>query len=270
MYNKKTMIKNKFRYLDLIRELAITDFKLKYQGSVAGYLWSLAKPLMVFGVLYMVFNVFVKIGASIPYYPLYLLLGVILWGYFAEATTVGMGSVVGKGDMIRKVYFPRIVLIISSSISAIITLFLNLLIVFVFMIFARLIPNPVQIVLFFVLIIELYVLTLGLSLILSSLFVKYRDIGHIWEVLVQVLFYATPIIYPLAVVPMRFQKIILLSPISQIIQDSRWLLITNQTVTSESVLKFPLFLIPYVIPFLLVFVGYNIFQKSSAQFAENV
>jgi ABC-2 type transport system permease protein len=138
------------------------------------------------------------------------------------------------------------------------------------MIFARLIPNPVQIVLFFVLIIELYVLTLGLSLILSSLFVKYRDIGHIWEVLVQVLFYATPIIYPLAVVPMRFQKIILLSPISQIIQDSRWLLITNQTVTSESVLKFPLFLIPYVIPFLLVFVGYNIFQKSSAQFAENV
>ena len=123
---KKTTVKNKFRYFDLIRELAITDFKLKYQGSVAGYLWSLAKPLMVFGVLYLVFNVFVKIGASIPHYPLYLLLGVILWSYFAETTTVAMGSIVGKGDMIRKVYFPRIILLISSSITALITLLLNL------------------------------------------------------------------------------------------------------------------------------------------------
>jgi ABC-2 type transport system permease protein len=270
MVAKKTIVKNKIRYLDLIRELAITDFKLKYQGSVAGYLWSLAKPLMVFGVLYLVFNVFVRIGASIPHYPLYLLLGVILWGYFAEATTVGMGSVVGKGDMIRKVYFPRIVLIISSSISALITLFLNLLIVFLFMLLARLIPNPWQIFIFFVIVIELYVLTLGLSLILSSLFVKYRDIGHIWEVLIQVLFYATPIIYPLAIIPLKFQKLIMLSPISQIIQDSRWLLITNQTVTSESVLKFPLYLVPYAIPFILVIIGYFLFQKSSAKFAENV
>lgn len=266
----KNKVKNNFRYIDLIRELAITDFKLKYQGSVAGYLWSLAKPLMVFGVLYMVFNVFVKIGSTIPHYPLYLLLGVILWSYFAEATTVGMGSIVGKGDMIRKVYFPRIVLIISSSISAVITLLLNLLIVFIFMIFAKLIPNVVEIIVFLLLIAELYLLTLGISLILSSLFVKYRDIGHIWEVLIQVLFYATPIIYPLAIIPVKFQKFLVLSPIAQIVQDARWLLITNSSITSESVLRFPLLLVPYLIPFVLLVVGYMVFQKSSVRFAEDV
>lgn len=267
---KKTTVKNKFRYFDLIRELAITDFKLKYQGSVAGYLWSLAKPLMVFGVLYLVFNVFVKIGASIPHYPLYLLLGVILWSYFAETTTVAMGSIVGKGDMIRKVYFPRIILLISSSITALITLLLNLIIIFAFLIFAKIIPSPKDLFLFGILIIELYVLCLGISLILASLFVKFRDIGHIWEVLIQVLFYATPIIYPLAIVPIKFQKLILLSPITQIIQDARWLLVTQETVTSESILKFPLVLVPYALPLIILVAGYFIFQKSSSQFAENV
>lgn len=270
MIPKKTTIKNKTRYLDLIRELAVTDFKLKYQGSVAGYLWSLAKPLMIFGVLYLVFNVFVRIGASIPHYPLYLLLGVILWNYFAETTTTAMGSIVGKGDMIRKVYFPRIVLIIASSITAIITLVLNLLVIFVFMLIAKLIPTPAEILLFMVLIVELYILALGISFILSSLFVKYRDIGHIWEVLIQVFFYATPIIYPLAIIPLKFQKLIMLSPVSQIIQDARWLLITEQSVTSKSILNFPWVLIPYLLPFIILGVGYVLFQKSSAKFAENV
>ena len=135
------MKKNKIKYYDLIRELAITDFKLKYQGSVAGYLWSLAKPLMIFGVLYMVFNVFVRIGSSISYYPLYLLLGVILWSYFAETTSIGMRAIVDKGDMIRKVYFPKTVLVISASISALITLLLNLLVVFIFMIMAPIFLN---------------------------------------------------------------------------------------------------------------------------------
>ena len=124
--------------------------------------------------------------------------------------------------------------------------------------------------LFGILIIELYVLCLGISLILASLFVKFRDIGHIWEVLIQVLFYATPIIYPLAIVPIKFQKLILLSPITQIIQDARWLLVTQETVTSESILKFPLVLVPYALPLIILVVGYFIFQKSSAQFAENV
>lgn len=267
---KSTKLKTTYRYFDLVRELAITDFKLKYQGSVAGYLWSLAKPLMIFGVLYLVFNVFVKIGSTIPNYPLYLLLGVIMWTYFVETTSIGMRAVVDKGDMIRKVYFPRGVLVISASISAFITLVLNLIVVFVFMLISRLYFSPIALIAFIALIIELYVLALGISFILSSLYVKYRDVGHIWDVLMQVLFYATPIIYPLSIVPMRYQKIIALSPITQIIQDARWLLITKQTITSSSLVSWPVWLMTVMTPFIVLIVGHYVFNKSAAKFAENV
>jgi ABC-2 type transport system permease protein len=264
------VVKNKFRYFDLIRELAITDFKLKYQGSIAGYLWSLAKPLMIFGVLYMVFSVFVRIGSSIPHYPIYLLLGVILWTYFAETTSIGMRAIVDKGDMIRKVYFPRGVLIIAASISAFITLLLNLLIVFLFMIIGGLPFSILSISVFFLLIIELYILSLGVSFFLSSLYVKYRDVGHIWEVLMQVLFYATPIIYPLSIVPLKYQKLILLSPITQILQDSRWILITKETTTSASLLGWPIWLLIVMSPIVIAVSGYHFFNKSAAKFAEDV
>lgn len=263
-------IRTKYRYFDLIRELAITDFKLKYQGSVAGYLWSLAKPLMIFGVLYMVFNVFVRIGSSIPNYPLYLLLGVILWTYFAETTSIGMRAIVDKGDMIRKVYFPRSVLIISASISAFITLLLNLIIVFLFMLLAQLPFSLLKIGVFFLIIIQLYILALGVSFILSSLYVKYRDVGHIWDVLMQVLFYATPIIYPLSIVPLKYQKLILLNPITQIIQDARWLLISKQTTTTAGLLGWPVWFIVALSPIVIACFGYYFFNKSAAKFAEDV
>ena len=130
------MFRNKF-YINLIKELAITDFKLKYQGSVLGYVWSLIKPLAYFGVLYIVFTKIFKLGDSIPYYPIYLLLGVILFGFWADATSMAMNSIVSRGELIRKVYFPRIVLVIASSITSIITLFLNLIVCFCFSLFCR-------------------------------------------------------------------------------------------------------------------------------------
>src|ERR1035437_8384562 len=126
-------ISTRRNYFSLIRELAITDFKLKYQGSIFGYLWSLMKPLAIFGVLYLVFTVFVRIPSKIPHFPVYLLLGIVLWNYFAESPTVGMPSIVEKGDLIRKVYFPRIVIVIANSLSALITLLLNLIVIAGFM-----------------------------------------------------------------------------------------------------------------------------------------
>src|SRR5665811_474419 len=99
-----------YKYYGLVRELTLTDFKLKYKASFFGYLWSLGKPLMLFGVLLVVFTSFFKMGGAIPNYPFYLLLGIVLWTYFVEATFSSMASIVGKGDLIRKVYFPRIIL----------------------------------------------------------------------------------------------------------------------------------------------------------------
>lgn len=257
----------KANLFDLIRQLAVTDFKIKYQGSIIGYAWSLVKPLAMFGVLYLVFTVFVKIGSGIQHYALYLLLGIVLWTYFSDATSTSMRAVADKGDMMRKVYFPRIAIIISASISSAITLLLNLIIVFVFIVFARIVPGWNA--LFFIpLLIELFVLCLALAFILSALFIKYRDIGHIWEVALQLLFYASAIIYPLNIVPTKFQSLILLNPITQIVQDSRYVLVTKETITASQILQTPLMLIPYIIPIILVVIGYFYFEKSAKNFAE--
>ena len=252
---------------DLIRQLAITDFKIKYQGSLIGYAWSLVKPLAMFGVLYLVFTVFVRIGSGIQHYALYLLLGIVLWTYFADATSTSMRAVADKGDMMRKVYFPRIAIIIAASISSAITLLLNLIVVFVFIVIARIVPGW-NALYFIPLLLELFILCLGLAFILSALFVKYRDIGHIWEVALQLLFYASAIIYPLNIVPVRFQKFILLNPITQIVQDARYVLVTKETITANQILITPLRLIPYIIPIVLVILGYFYFIKVSKNFAE--
>ena len=263
--HKKT--KKKLRHIDLIRELAITDFKIKYQGSVLGYVWSLAKPLAMFGVLYLVFTVFVRVGSTIPHYALYLLLGIVLWNYFAETTMTSMRSISDKGDMMRKVYFPRITIILSASISSTITLLLNMIVVIIFLIFARINPG-FGIFYFILLLVELYLLCLGVSFVLSAMYVKFRDVGHIWEVLLQLLFYASAIIYPLSIVPTRFQKIILLNPITQIIQDSRYHLVSKSTITAEKTLGLPLSLVPYLITIVLLIIGFIYFEKSAKNFAE--
>ncbi len=262
------MKKKKTNLLDLVRQLAITDFKIKYQGSILGYAWSLAKPLAMFGVLYLVFTVFVRIGSTIPHYALYLLLGIVLWTYFSDTTLTAMRSVADKGDLMRKVYFPRIAIILAASITAAITLALNILVVIVFMIFAHIIPSGLSLLLTVLLLLEFYILCLGTSFILSALYVKYRDIGHIWEVLLQLLFYSSAIIYPLSIVPLRYQKLVLLNPITQIIQDARYVLISHDAIIAHSVLRFPYVLIPYFIPFVLLVVGYIYFDKSAKNFAE--
>jgi len=221
----------------------------------------------MFGVLYIVFTVFVKIGSSTPHYALYLLLGIVLWTYFSDTTNTAMRSVAEKGDMMRKVYFPRIAIIISASISSIITLVLNLIVVAVFMLLAGFNPGWGVIYVVFLLI-ELYVLCLGVSLILSALYVKFRDIGHIWEVLLQLIFYASAIIYPLNMVPVRYQKLVLLDPITQIIQDARFYTITTSTITAGNTLVLPLRLFPYLLPLLILIIGYTYFNSSSKYFAE--
>ena len=263
------MNQKKYKYYSLVKELALTDFKLKYQGSVLGYLWSLVKPLMLFLVLYLVFTRVFKLGNSIPHYPVYLLLGVVIWGFFTEITANSLGVIVGKGDLIRKVYFPRIVLVLSGGVTSLITFLLNLIIVFIFMFFTH-VDMSYLFPLFLLLIVELFILSIGVGLILSSMYVKFRDLSHIWEIILQAMFYATPILYPLSLVPGPFNKIIMLSPMAQIIQDSRYLLVTQQTETAWMVMSSKIYIIPYVLPLIILIMGYILFEKSAAKFAEEV
>lgn len=236
-----------------------------------GYLWSLVKPLAMFAVLYIVFSKIVKAGDNFENYPAYLLLGVIVWNYSAESTVAGMRSVVDRGHLIKKIYFPKLILPISSTTTSLMTLGLNLV---VFGIFAAISGVSVSAASLLVipLMLELYLFTLGVSMLLASYFVKFRDFGHIWEVALQLLFYGTPIVYLLQDVGnATAQKIILLNPFAQIIQDARYLLINqSQTITAGQVFSGWRVVAPYVIALATFAVGYYAYIKRAGKFAEQV
>ncbi|MBX4197086.1 ABC transporter permease [Candidatus Saccharibacteria bacterium] len=255
----------------LLAELVRTDFKLRYQGSVLGYAWSLLRPLLLFLILYAVFVRMLKIGSSLPHFPVYLLLGIVIWNFFNEMTAQSLGSIVGRGDLIRKIRIPRWIIVLSSSISALINLFLNLLVVVVF-----LVANHVDLLrttLWLpIILLEVYILALGLSLFLSAAFVKFRDINYIWEVILQAGFYLTPILYPITLIHnLTFQKIIMLNPMSQAIQDARYSAVTHQSRTVYQVFNGGIYaLIPFAIVITVFIVGVTYFRSQSKYFAEEI
>ena len=256
----------------LLRELVITDFKLRYQGSVLGYAWSLLKPLFLFAIMYIVFGLLIKLG-SVEHYSVYLLLGIVLWTFFAEATNQGLLSIVERGDVIRKISFPKYIIVLSTTISALVNLILNLLIVAFFMLING-VSLHWSVVLFPFYIVEIYVLALGLAFFLSALNVKYRDTGHIWEIIMQAAFYATPIIYPLSIVVAKSEfiaKLLLLNPLAQAIQSARYALVTHETITATSLFSNVIYmLIPFAIVIFIFIAGTLYFKKNSKYFAENV
>lgn len=261
----------RYRYsIILLRQLVKTDFKLRYQGSVLGYVWSLLRPLALFVILYVVFTKFLKIGADIPNYPIYLLLGIVLWNYFAEVTSGSVASIVNKGDLIRKINFPKYVIVMATSFSALINLLLNFVIIAVFMIVSD-IELSFSIVLLPLIIVELFVFSLAVGFFLSTAYVRLRDISHIWEVVMQGAFYATPILYPLSLLPLGAAKVIMLNPLAQIIQDARYILVTTETQTIGAVYGTEkVRIVSYGIVILVASISVIYFKKRSRYFAEEV
>ncbi len=257
----------------LLRELVVTEFKLRYQDSVLGFLWSLLKPLLMFMILYFVFGQLLRIGSDIEHYAVYLLLGIVLWNFFVEATSQGLSAIVARGDLIRKINFPKYIIVVSGTISALINLGINLVVIAAFMI-----VNQVDLLatapLVILPIILLYVLSLAIAFFLSAANVKYRDVGHIWDIIIQAAFYATPILYPISMVLERSATIghlLMLNPVAQAIQDARYFLITHQTVTSSQLFsRWYVNVIPYALTAVVIVAASIYFKKSSKYFAENV
>ena len=264
----------------LLYELVKTDFKLRYQGSFLGVLWSVLKPLMLFAVMYFIFVKFLRINdPSIPNYPITLLLGLSLWSFFTEATMIGMSSIVARGDLMRKINFPKYIVILSSMASALISLSINLIVVIIFAIATFWTENPVNLswnILWVPFNISLLFMTaFGISLILSTLYVKFRDISHIWEVVMQALVYSMPIMYPISMVVnvnihgISIAKIMMMNPVSLAIQDIRHNLIAPETPTFWTLFSNHwLAIIPLMIVVILFIFGIWYFNKNSKKFAE--
>ena len=179
---------------------AHAEYKLKYSGSALGYVWSVLKPLGLFTMLYLVFGNIFKLGTISPYYGLSLLIGIVCWTFFADATSMAMGSLVARESLLRKLSFPRLIIPTSSTLSAAMTFLVNCVVVMVFVTWKQITPRP-DWILIIPLLAELYIYTLGVALILSTLFVRLRDIGQVWDLLLQFLFYAAPIVYPIGYLP---------------------------------------------------------------------
>lgn len=272
-------LSERYRYSWVVlKEMVKTDFQLRYQGSFLGIAWSILKPLMLFCVMYMVFVRFLKFSDGTPTFPLVLLLGISLWNFFSEATSMGLNSITGRGDVLRKVDFPKIIIVISATIGSLIGLAINMCVVLLFCLLSGQVHFTWRVLLLPISFIEFYILALGCALLLATMNVYFRDIQHIWDVLQQTLFYATPIIYPLSMVEQRLgeqygpliEKIMLLNPVAQIIQDIRHNLIAPDTTPTIWNLchQWWIQLIPIAIVLLCVVLGLHVFKKHDWQFAE--
>jgi ABC-2 type transport system permease protein len=261
------------RFLDLTRMLAITDFKLRFFGSILGYLWTLMRPLMLFGVLYVVFSQVVRLGDQVPFYPVVLLSAMILYFYFSEATTKAVTCVVQSENLVRKIQFPRLAIPLASVGAVSLQFALNLLVLLAFLALSgvELHSSIVQLPLILV---ALLALTAGTSMLLSAVYVVARDVAPIWEVVIQTLFYATPILYPVELLSRESEslaRVAMANPLAVIVQQMRHAVIDPTAPSAaQAIGGWGWMLVPAAITVALLIAGYVVFDRMAPRIAEEL
>ena len=260
-------------YARVLRVVGGIEFKTKYAGAVLGYVWSLAKPLAYFGVLWLVFAYLLRTANQTDDFTMFLLIGILLYTFFADTVSVMLPSIVERGSILRRLAFPPILVPLSASIGICITFAVNISAIVVFIAASRVDPRP-EWLFVFPLLAELYVFCVGVGLLVAALFVRFRDIGQIWELASQLLFFASAIFYPVGILPPWAQRMAFLNPVVQIMQDARRAVlgpsgpydVTASTVYGGHGGR----LIPLAVVLLVVLVGYALFRRESRYFAERV
>jgi ABC-2 type transport system permease protein len=258
------------RALDLLYLISVTEFKRTYFGTVLGYLWSLARPLMLFGVLLAVFTQVFRVGSQVPHYPELLLLNVVLFGFFQEATGTAVGSIVGQESVVRKTQFPRLVIPLAVVLTSFFNLALNLVVVFVFMLAFGVTPMWTWL-LFPVVLLLLIAITVAVSMTVASLYPRFRDMAIIWTVLSTVLFYGTPILYPIEAVPETLRHIILLNPLTPVFELARlWMIDPGAPTPAEAAGGFVRLLVPIALYVGTCVLAAWVFNREAPRIAEEL
>jgi ABC-2 type transport system permease protein len=255
----------------LVRVLTGMDIKLRYGDSVLGYVWTIGKPMALFSILYVVFGRLVRFAQVPPHYALSLVIGVMLWSFFSDGATRTMSSLVTNGNLMRKLPFPRLVIPLAASITALVTFGLGLLAIVIFIGFNGLVPRLDWLVIILELF-ELYLFVLGVGLVLGVLYVRLRDVAQVWELVMQLFFFLAPIVYPFSQVGSNLaERIMLLNPFTQIMQDIRSLIIYDDHSMIVAPLAFsPTRVIPLVIVALTLGLGFYLFKREEPWFPERV
>jgi ABC-2 type transport system permease protein len=260
------------RFFDLLLLISVTDFKKTYYGTVLGYFWSLLRPAVLFGVLLVVFTQVFKIKASaeIEHYPELLLLGIVLYTAFQEATGAAVTSVVANEGIVRKTQFPRLVIPLATVVTGAFNLLLNLIPVFVFILVLGISPQWTWLLLP-VILAALLVLTAAVAMILSALYVRYRDVAIIWGVAGTVLFYGSPVLYPLSQVPHAMQTALLFNPLTPILSQARqWIVEPNAPTAVAAMGGWGRFSISIVVFVLVCVAAVWIFRREAPRIAEDL
>jgi ABC-2 type transport system permease protein len=257
------------RFFELLWLMSVTEFKKTFFGTVLGYVWSLVRPLMLFAVLLLVFTQVFKV--DIPHYEVLLLFNIVLFGFFQEATGGAVSSVLQQEGIVRKTQFPRLVIPLSVVLTSLFTLGLNMIVVFGFMLAFGVYPMWTWLLLP-VIFIPIFVLVCALSLLLSALNVRFRDVAIIWVVLATALNYGTPIIYPLEFVPSEtLRHLLMANPLTPLFQQAHvWMIEPN----AESVLDAAGGPIPLIVAALIYVVvcvlGVWVFNREAPRIAEQL
>ena len=258
------------RFFDLLYLIAVTDFKKTYFGTVLGYVWSLARPLMLFGVLLAVFTQIFRVGSGVPHYPVLLLLNIVVFGFFQEATLGAVTSVAAREGIVRKTQFPRVVIPLAVVFTSLFNLSLNLVAVLIFL-FAFGVEPTWTWLLFPLILATLLVFTVGVSMMLSALYVRFRDVAIIWTVLVTVLFYGTPVLYPIEIVPETVKNVILLNPLTPIFEQMRvWIIDPGAPSAIDEADGVLLLLVPVVIYVAVCGLAVWVFNREAPRIAEEL
>jgi ABC-2 type transport system permease protein len=258
------------RALDLLYLIAVTEFKRTYFGTVLGYVWSLARPLMLFAILLAVFTQVFRLGSGVPHYPVLLLFNIVLFSFFQEATLGAVGSIVGQEGVVRKTQFPRLVIPLSVVLTSLFNLGLNLIVVLVFLLGFGVAPMWSWL-LFVPILVVLVAITSAVSMIVASLYPRFRDVAIIWSVLATVLFYATPVLYPVEAVPETLRKVFLLNPLAPLFELARkWIVDPTAPGPGQAAGSRALLLVPAAIFVLLCVLAVWVFRREAPRIAEEL
>ncbi len=256
------------RFFELLWLVSLNEFKKTYFGTVLGYFWSLIRPLLLFGVLLLVFTKIFRLGSGVPNYPVLLLLNIVLFALVQEATGGAVTSIVGNEGILRKTQFPRLVIPLSIVLTALFNLGLNLIAVFAFIFIYGAEPLWTW-VLLPVLILPLAGLTVALAMLLSALYVRFRDVAIIWSVALTVLFYGTPILYPIEVVPSGLRTVELFNPLTPIFTQARkWIIDPDAPSALSAAGSVPRLMISIFVFTVICFLGVWVFRREAPRIAE--
>ncbi len=245
----------------LILALASNDLRLRYKNSVLGFFWSFLEPLLMLTVLYFVFTYIIK--NNVENYVLYLFLGIIMWNMFSRGSTMGLNSILYRSGLVSKTYLPREILVISSCLTSFYMMSLEFIIFAIFAIVSGL-TISVTIVIFPLMIVSLFIMTLGVSFALSVLYVKYRDLQSIWAVILQAGFWLAPIVYRITIFPDNIRKIVSINPFVPILETSHDTVLYNSWPNIDQISE------AVLVPIIIFVIGYLIFRAYDKKVVEEM